>query len=182
MLFKGFVHGLAAADDLAKPRTLFGFGVRDLVVELLLQLEGRGHVFLGGFDVRGERLDGLVAELRLGEADLLLAGADGIVGGNEQAAGLGAEFRDAQGRQRVDRLAVGPNGYLWHSTGQLLAAGQGPRGGTAGNGNAAHDPPTCTRTAGGHGLAVGDVLDALDGAEGSARPVVLVRAGVTSLV
>ena len=67
-----------------------------MVVELLLELEGLGHVGLGFGQRFGEVAYRGVAVLGLGEPELLLAGLDGVVGFNDEGAALAAEFLDAE--------------------------------------------------------------------------------------
>ena len=57
--------GLGTADDLAQPAALLLLGVRNVVVELLLQLEGLRHVALGLLQRLGEVADGGIAVLGL---------------------------------------------------------------------------------------------------------------------
>ena len=101
---QGRTHGLAALDDLLEPGALLGLGVRDLVVELVLELERGPHVLLGLVDVLAERRHGLLPVGRLGEAQLLFRGADGVVRGHELRAGLGAQLLHAE---LVEGVAAG---------------------------------------------------------------------------
>ncbi len=79
LLLEGRQRSLGPADDLAEPGPLLLLGVRDVVIELLLQFERFGHVGLGVLQCLGKVPDGGIAVLRLGEAKLLLAGLDGVV-------------------------------------------------------------------------------------------------------
>ena len=80
----------------AEPGALLFLGVGDVVVELLLQFEGFGHVALGILQRLGEVADGGVAVLRLREAEFLLAGLDGVVRFNQQRSALAAQVLDTQ--------------------------------------------------------------------------------------
>ena len=118
---------LGTADDLAQPAALLFFGVRDVVVQLLLQLERLGHVGLGFLQRLGEVADGGLAVLRLGEAEFLLARLDGVVGFDEQRAALLAQVLDAQRSQRIELgalRAVAGAGGDWRPS----SAGCGGRG------------------------------------------------------
>ena len=100
--------GLGAADDLAEPGPLLLLGVGDVVIELLLQLERLGHVALGLLQRLREVPDGGVAVLRLREAELLLAGLDGVVGLDQQRTALAAQLLDAEPGQRIQLGALRP--------------------------------------------------------------------------
>ncbi|MDI2023380.1 hypothetical protein PJL18_03928 [Paenarthrobacter nicotinovorans] len=93
-------------DDLAEPAALLFFSVRDVVVQLLLKLEGLRHVALGLFQGLGEVANRGVTVLRLRKAQLLFAGADGVVCFDQQRAALLTQFRDTEARERVKLFAL----------------------------------------------------------------------------
>ena len=107
LFLEGGQCGLRTADDFAEPAALLLLGVRDVVVELLLQLEGLRHVGLGLVQRLGEVADGGVPVLGLGEAEFLLAGLDGVVRLDEQRTALAAQLRDAESGQRIQFRALG---------------------------------------------------------------------------
>ncbi|CAH0145668.1 hypothetical protein SRABI83_00588 [Arthrobacter sp. Bi83] len=101
LFLQGSEGGFGAADDLAQPAALLLFCVRDMVVQLLLQLERLGHVGLRFLKRLGEIPDGGVAVLGLRKPKFLLAGLDGVVGLNEQRAALAAQLLDTQRSERI---------------------------------------------------------------------------------
>ena len=108
LLLKGGERGLGTADDLAEPGPLLLLGIGDVVIELLLQFEGLGHVALGVLQRLREVPDGGVAVLRLREAKLLLAGLDGVVGLDQQRTALAAQLLDGEPGKRIQLGALRP--------------------------------------------------------------------------
>ena len=86
-------------------RRCVGGVLRRGVVELLAQPERGGQVGLGVRDRGLERCDRVVAELRLGEAELLLAVADRVVGLDERLVREPLEIGGLHGREIVHRCA-----------------------------------------------------------------------------
>ncbi|MCY1683115.1 hypothetical protein OVA15_01590 [Kocuria sp. SL71] len=95
-----------AADDLREPGALVVLGVRDVVVELLLQREAGPHVLLGLPDRLLEGGDLRLAVLQTGELELLLRVLDRVVGGDDLLPGADAQLLDRDiGELAVARLA-----------------------------------------------------------------------------
>ena len=72
MRLQGIVYRFAAADDVLQPGALLLLGIRNVVIQLLLQLEGFTHVVPGGRQVLGEGGDGILAVRGHGKGQFLL--------------------------------------------------------------------------------------------------------------
>lgn len=88
----------AAAQDLVQHGPPGRVVLGERVVELLPQPERGRQLLLGEGDRLGEGADGLLAELGGRETEFLLAGADGVVGGDQRLPGLSVEL--VEGRRR----------------------------------------------------------------------------------
>ena len=164
-----------AVDDLTEPRALVRLGVRDVVLELLLQLEGLPHVLLGAGDRLLERPCLLLAVLQLRERELLLGVLDGVVRLHECRSGLPVELR--QGHQRTLRrataLLLAPR-YVCATTTSLARHDHGTHahGGEPPDRHGAQNRTATTAQTAAEGR-----VDALHRALGRAVPVTLVQCG-----
>src|SRR5690606_2170146 len=94
--------------------------LRLVVVEQLADLEGASGLGLGLVEGRAERVDGLEPELCLGEAELLLRGADRVVDRDERRAGALVQLLGGQPQRVVRRQLLTLRSA--RSGGPLLAA------------------------------------------------------------
>ncbi len=179
LLLQGRQGRFRTADDFTEPAPLLLFRVRDVVVKLLLQFEGFGHVALGFLQRLGEVPDGGIAVLCLGEAEFLLAGVDGVIGLNEQRTALPAEFLDAQRSKRVQFGALGAVAGAGGHGGLLAAVTEVEvRPDTARCNHTGTDQDGSTRAvAGGHVAATtaGRVTDGRSSVDGRLGVVLLAR-------
>ncbi|MFB9071023.1 hypothetical protein ACFFX0_07390 [Citricoccus parietis] len=172
------VDGLAPGDDVLEPGALLLLGVRDVIVQLVLQLVGLAHVVLGGLDVLREGLHRPLAVGGHSEADLLLGGPDRVIGADEHGAGLGAQILDGHLIEGVLRPLRPAGGLTLLLRLGLVAAHQGvAAAGEGGHRHAAGDPAAgpaaLTRRGGSGDLAVGGVHDPVHRRERHRLPVVL---------
>src|SRR5690606_13571343 len=151
------------------------------VVEELADREGTRRPLLGLGERGRELVGGLQAELRLGEGELLLGAADGVVDRDERGSGALVELLEREVERVVGRELVGLS--TGGSRARALAAAEPGDGHDDADGRepeeedgAERDPaaaaPGRGDTAGGAALAVGHAKS-LGGCEGGAVPVVL---------
>jgi len=158
-------------DDVGEHPAALVLGLGLVVVEELADAERLGQLFLGALEGLGEAAGGLVAELGDGEAELLLAGADGVVGLDQEPVGLAVEVL---GGALVDGCAA-----LARGGGGGLAAAAHPDDGAddeRGDDEEAQDDADDVGARGrgpGDAVAVGGGLVPGGGVDGGLRPVLV---------
>ena len=151
------VGALGELDELQRHRAVLLGGLGEGVVELVLDLEGLLRRRLGVGERGAEVPDLVVAELRLGEAELLLAGLQGVVQSDQELA-----------RPQLEGLDVGCRGIQHLLLRAPATHGPGDqRGADARDHDAADD-----ERHGGGGQRVREPVGVGDGA---ARPVVVAQ-------